>query len=93
MGTEARGDDGFLGGAGGGMDRSTGDGESVSLTELFRRARVERKRGVLVADLTFRGTFIEAGTIGVGRFRGARALSSPEGEAVRLAGLELGGCG
>ena len=82
-----------VGGAGGGMAKSTGDGESVSLTELFRRARVERKRGVEVADLTFRGIFIMAGTIEAGRFRGTRALSSAEGEAVRLVGLELGGCG
>lgn len=92
VGTEG-GEAGFLGGAGGGMARSTGDGESVSLTKLFRRARVERKRGVEVADLAPRGIFIDAGTIWVGRFRGTRAGSSPEGEAVRLAGLELGGCG
>ena len=91
--TEEDGEDGFLGGAGGGMVKSTGDGESVSLMELFRRARVERKRGVEVADLTFRGIFFEAGTIEGGRFRDARALSSAEGEAVRLAGLELGGYG
>ena len=93
VGTEEAGDEGFLGGAGGGIARSTGDGESVSLTELFRRPRVERKRGVLVADLAFRGTLIDAGTIEAGRFRGTRAMSSPEGEAVLLAGLGLGGCG
>lgn len=93
MGTELGGGDGFFGGAGGGMASSTGEGESVSLTVLFRRARVERKSGVLLADLTFRGTFVDAGTIGAGRFRGARVLSSPKGEAARFAGLELGGCG
>lgn len=93
VGTEEGGEEGFLGGAGGGIDRSTGDGESVSAIELFRRPRVERRSGVEVADLTFRGTFIDVGTVGVGRFRGTRALSSPDGEAVRLAGLALGGCG
>lgn len=91
-GVQVGGEDGRLGGAGGGMARSTGDGESVSMAELFRRARVERKSGVEVADLTFRAALID-GTIGVVRFRGTRAASSPEGEAVRLAGLLLGGCG
>jgi hypothetical protein len=90
--TDVDGEDGFLGGAGGGMVRSTGDGESVSTTELLRRARVERKRGVEEADLTFRGIFIAAGTIEE-RFRDTRALSSAEGDAVRLDGLELGGWG
>jgi len=33
---EERGEEGFLGGAGGGMVRSTGDDESVSFTELLR---------------------------------------------------------
>lgn len=91
VGTEEGGEEGILGGAGGGIARSTGDGESVPATELFRRARVERKSGVEVADLALRGTFIDVGTVGVGRFRGTRALSSPEGEAVRLGGLVLGG--
>lgn len=94
IGAEGGGEERFLGGAGGGMARSTGDGESVwvSLTVLFRRARVERNSGAEVVDLTFREAFVDAGTIGVERFRGTRAESSPEGEIVRLTGLLLGGC-
>lgn len=93
VGTEEGGEEGFLGGAGGAITRSTGDGESVPPTELFRRPRVDRKSGVEVADLTFRGTFIAVGTVGVVRFRCTRAVSSSDGEAVRFAGLILGGCG
>jgi hypothetical protein len=87
LGCTDKGGDGLVtGGAGGGMERSTGEGESVSVTVLFLRPREERRRGVDVADLTFRGAFIEAVMVGVVRFLDTRALSSSPGDAVRLLG-------
>lgn len=52
------------GGAGGGIDRSTGEGESFSATVLFLRPLDERSKGVEVADFTLRAGFF--GTVGVG---------------------------
>lgn len=56
------------GGAGGGMDKSTGEGESFSAIVLFRLPLTERNRGVDVADLAFRGVFFAAVDAGVRRF-------------------------
>lgn len=56
------------GGAGGGIDRSTGEGESFSAIVLFRLPLTERRRGVDVADLAFRAAFFAAVDAGVGRF-------------------------
>lgn len=78
------------GGAGGGIDKSTGDGESVSIIVLFLRDFVERRRGVLVALLA---CLVVCFTVGAGevvegrpRFRTARAASSALGDIVRLFG-------
>ena len=54
----------MTGGAGGGIERSTGEGESFSTTVLFLRPLDERSRGVEVADFTPRAGFF--GTFGVG---------------------------
>lgn len=56
------------GGAGGGIDRSTGEGESFSAIVLFRLPLTERKSGVDVADLAFRAAFFVAVDAGVRRF-------------------------
>lgn len=88
------GEEPTAGGAGGGIDidKSTGDGESLSANMLFLRHLDERSRGVDVADLTFRGGFrgaTGAGGRGVTRF----LLSSGIGDAVRLLGdLTCDGC-
>lgn len=73
------------GGAGGGIDKSTGDGESVSKNVLFLRVLVERRRGVLFALLAFlMDCFSEEVLAGCPRFRTARAAPSTLGDAVRL---------
>lgn len=56
------------GGAGGGIDRSTGEGESFSATVLFLRPLDERSKGVEVADFMLRAGFFGAVGVGVGRF-------------------------
>jgi hypothetical protein len=77
------------GGAGGGIDKSTGDGESVSIMVLSLRDFVERRRGVFVALLA---CLMDCFTAGTGefmegpRFRTARAASSALGDIVRLFG-------
>jgi hypothetical protein len=75
----------FDGGAGGGIDRSTGEGVSPSITLLFRRDRVDRKSGVKLEVLLF---FFMPSVGFDGRTAGDCLLrdkpSSPLGEAVRL---------
>lgn len=86
---ELEGDRRAPGGAGGGIDRSTGDGESVSMMVLFLRVLVERRRGVFVALLAcLMDCFaVDAGEAVEGpRFRTARAASSALGDIVRLFG-------
>jgi hypothetical protein len=51
------------GGAGGGIDRSTGEGVSPGMLMLPLRARVERIRGVELADLVPR---VDAALLGMG---------------------------
>lgn len=75
----------FDGGAGGGMERSTGEGVSPSITLLFRRDRVERRCGVKLEVRVFffiPNVGFEGRTAGDCRLRDKP--SSPLGEAVRL---------
>jgi len=89
LGTAEFGGDGRgTGGAGGGIDKSTGDGESVSKIVLFLRVLVERRSGVLLALLACLmdclPVDIEATVVGGPRFRVVRIASSALGDAVRL---------
>ena len=82
------------GGPGGGIDKSTGDGESpgISPVVLFLRplAREDRRSGVEDADFVLRGgRFVEFGVGGTrgdgdGRCRAILACSSSCGDAVRF---------
>lgn len=77
----------FEGGAGGGIERSTGEGVSPSITLLFRRDRVERNSGVKLEVRVFFFIFsvgFDGRTAGDCRLRDMP--SSPLGEAVRLFG-------
>jgi len=80
-----------LGGAGGGIDKSTGEGVSDSITALFPRGREDRNSGVELIDLDARVLFFMFWFGFDGRMAGDCFLregfvepSSPLGEAVRL---------
>lgn len=86
-------DDGiwFEGGAGGGIERSTGEGVSPSATVLFFRERVDRMSGVEVVDLEARVDFFMIGAGFDARIAGDCRLragfdesSSPLRDAVRF---------
>jgi hypothetical protein len=83
---------GAEGGAGGGIDKSTGDGESPggSPLTLFFRFRADRIKGVDDADLVVLEDFLELPAEGVlrtagdGRERDNRDWESAFGDAARL---------